>query len=109
MGFTRAVEYAIVRARTASPNQWPSGSRRCAGIAASSAADLTGCSRPACVARQRSPASTEMKTSAGLFAPSAVRRWMSGAPSSVTDFTSMPRSRPYSWNSCSTSWYLRAL
>ena len=87
----------------------PPGSRRCAGMAASSIGDFTGCRRPACVARQRSPASTVMKTSAGLFAPSAVRRWISGAPSSVTDFTSMPRSRPYSWNSWSTSWYLRAV
>ena len=29
-----------MRARTASPNQWPSGSRRCAGIAASSVGGL---------------------------------------------------------------------
>ena len=59
-------------------------------MVASSTGDETAWSRPADSARQRRPASTVMKTSAGLFAPSLVIRAISSSESPSITLTSMP-------------------
>jgi hypothetical protein len=89
-GFTRSVEYTIVRARCESANHCPSGSRRLAGMAFSSTGDLIGSNTPRCAACQSDPASTAMKRSARVASPSAARRSISTGAASVSHFTCTP-------------------
>ncbi len=80
----------MVRARSDSPVQLSVLERYCEGMFRSMVADLNGCSRPICSACQRLPASTVSSRSAGVFAPSALIRAISGASLSVMNLTFTP-------------------
>ena len=82
--------YAKILARCVRPNQYPSGSRRLAGIASFRTCDVTGRRRPSSFARCSLPASTVISTSAGDAAPSRSRRVMSSSAVAVTTRTSIP-------------------
>ena len=62
------------------PNQRPRGWRKWAGTRASSTSDDTSPNRPACSARHSRPASTVIRISAGLFAPSFLIRSIKASP-----------------------------
>jgi hypothetical protein len=73
-GFTFRMLYMMVRARIVSATQRPSGSRRLAGTLAWISGESIFPRSPACAAFQRLPASTVMRTSAGVLSPSALSR-----------------------------------
>lgn len=80
----------MVRARSDRPVQLSVLERYWAGMLALMTSDLVGCSTPSCSACQRLPASTVISMSAGVLAPSALRRAISGASLSVMNLTLTP-------------------
>ena len=71
-------------------NQSPSFERSAAGMRDSTAAERKGCRMPAPAARASRAASTVMKTSAGLLAPSERIRSISWSASPSISRTRMP-------------------
>ena len=80
----------MVRARNDKPVQPSVLERYCAGILALIFSELSGCKMPICSACQRLPASTVIRISAGVLAPSAFRRAISGASLSVINLMFTP-------------------
>ena len=80
----------MMRARWETPNHWLSASCRWAGTRASSTAESTGWKIPLSFARTRREVSTVIKTSTGLFAPSASIRAISSSAFASMRFTVMP-------------------
>ncbi|MNN34309.1 hypothetical protein D3C81_1481100 [compost metagenome] len=80
----------MVRARSDRPVQLSVLERYCGGMLASRIGESNGCRMPICSACQRLPASTVSSRSAGVLAPSALIRAISGASLSVMNLTLTP-------------------